>query len=993
MNSREPTPVEIERWQQVARICESVVECDASDRTTALARLCGDDTGLRDEVESLLAEEVESFVIDRPAWESGAPLLAADVTPGPGVTIAHYRIVDLLGSGGMGDVYRARDTKLHRDVALKVLPEAFACDTERRSRFDREAQILASINHPNIGAIYGLEEGVIGDDADRQSAGPTVQALVLELVDGRTLADLLTHGPLPLADALTIARQIADALEAAHEYGIVHRDLKPANIKVRPDGTVKVLDFGLARTLSSDASGAVAMLPPHSSTVTSPAMITAGAVILGTAAYMSPEQAAGKAVDKRSDLWAFGVVLLEMLTGRPVFTGETVAHVLAEVLKSDPDLARVPAETPAPIRRLLRRCLEKDRKRRLDSAAAARLDIDDALALPSAEPIAAYSRRFAPSTVAGALASAAAIAGLVTWIAVRPGRREPLLTSRFDIVLPSGQDVDRGNVFDRSLALSPDGRSLAYRGGRPSTGVALIVRALDRLETQSIPAITDVRSPTFSSDSRWIGFFEDSHLKKVSTNGGPAITLCAAGAGPRGASWGDDNTIVFATSEPRTGLWRVSADGGEPVVLTTPDAAQHEADHVFPSVLPANRGVLFTLTKTDQPEHPSVAVLDAKTGKVKTLIPGGSQAEYVRTGHLVYAAAGALLAVRFDLARLEVLSDPVRVVDQVMAGPDGAANYAVSQAGTLVYVPRSATGPPTRSLSWVDRQGHEEPIRAPRRAYTIARLSPDGSRVALDIRDQENDIWIWNLARETLTPVTFGPSRDEYPVWTPDSQRIIFSSNRAGPPNLYSQAADGSGSVDRLTTSANLQRSTSITPDGASVVGVENTPGTLFDVFLFSRTSRSSTARGAPLIQTAALEQAPVISPGGRYVAYESNASGRSEIYVRPFPQVNSGLWKVSTAGGTQPAWAPNGRELFYVDPSKTLMAVPVESSGAAFSNGNPIKVFNSKSAINAYDVAPDGKRFLIINENVTDDATRARAGMIAVLNWFEELKRLLPTK
>ena len=756
---------------------------------------------------------------------------------------------------------------------------------------------------------------------------------------------------------------------------------------------MKVLDFGLAKALSGDGSGPVATSLPHSPTITSPAMITGGGIILGTAAYMSPEQAAGKAVDKRSDLWAFGVVLLEMLTGRPVFTGETVAHVLAEVLKSDPDWTRLPAETPAPIGRLLRRCLEKDRKRRLDSAADARLDIDDALAWPAAQTIAVHSRRFAPVTIAVAVASGAAIAALVTWTAIHPGTQDPLLTSRLDIVLPPGQDVDRGNVFDRNLALSPDGRYLAYRAGRPSTGVALVLRALDQLDAKSLPGVTDVRSPMFSSDSRWIGFFEDSHLKKISTNGGPAIPLCLVGAGPRGASWGDDNTIVFATSEPRTGLWRVSADGGEPMVLTTPDAGQREADHVFPSVLPGNRGVLFTVTKVGQAENSDVAVLDLKTGQRKTLIPGGSQAEYVRTGHLVYAAAGALLAVRFDLARLEVLSDPVQVVDHVMTGRDGAANYAVSQTGTLVYVPARVAGPPTRSLIWVDRQGRQEPINAPRRAYTIARLSPDGSRVALDIRDQENDIWIWNFARETLTPLTFGPSLDEYPVWTPDSERIIFASNRAGPPNLYRQAADGSGSVDRLTTSGNLQRPTSMTPDGMGIVGVENTPGTLFDVFLFSVAGHASVSQGEPLVHTPALEQAAVISPSGRYMAYESNASGRSEIHVRPFPQVNSGFWKVSAAGGTQPAWARNGRELFYLDTSKTLMTVPVESSGATFSSRNPIKVFDTKYATIAYDVAPDGKRFLIINENATDDPTRAPAGMVAVLNWTEELKRLVPTR
>jgi eukaryotic-like serine/threonine-protein kinase len=898
-----------------------------------------------------------------------------------GIRLGPYEILSALGAGGMGEVYRARDTKLGRDVAIKVLPDALGHDPERLARFEREAKTLAALNHPNIAHIHGFEDST------------AVPALVMELVEGPTLADRIATGALPIDETLKVAAQIADALAAAHEKGIVHRDLKPANVKITPDGVVKVLDFGLAKAAGGESTPDLSQSP----TLTG---VTRDGIILGTAPYMSPEQAKGRPVDKRTDLWAFGAVLYELLTGRRAFTGEGVSDTLAHVLMTEPDWTALPANTPASIRRLLRRCLEKDRKRRLADAADARLEIDDALTSPTVEtaaPGTAQSRRVAAAPIALALAGGALIAALVTQAVIRPLPQAPVLPSRFAIV-PSPAQSLAISFFFRDLALSPDGRYLVYRAGGTTMGGPLMVRAMDALDAQPLAGITTARQPFFSPDSRWIGFFDVDGLKKVSVTGGPVVTVCPLGGpGPRGASWGDDNTIVFAINNPKTGLLRVSADGGEPTVLTTPDA--HEGDHLFPSVLPAGRGVLFTIA-AGQVENAQVAVLDLKTGRRKTLLHG-SAAEYVdpstgsgQAGHLVYAAAGALRAVRFDLARLEVVGDPVPVVESVMVASTGAANYAVSRSGGLVYAPGGVLG---RSLVWVDRQGHETPIKAPPRAYAIPRLSPDGTRVALDIRDQQNDIWIWDLARETLTRLTSDPGLDAEPLWTPDGRRLLFSSTRTGLSGVYWQAADGTGTAVRLTTaSTNGQGPTSITPDGTRVVGWENGPAskTQWDVVLLHLPARGDgPLRVEPLVQTPFTERNAEISPDGRFLAYESNESGPNEIYVRPFPEVERGRWQVSTGGGTQAAWARNGRELFYLDGSNRLTAVLVQTTSAAFSAGNPARVFDRAYAMpvgfRTYDVSPDGQRFLMIK----DDQNATAAGMVVVEHWNEELKARVPTK
>ncbi len=980
-----------ERWRQVERVYSAVVARPESERATVLTELCTGDDVLRNEVESLLAhEKAASSFLETPAFAGAA--VASDIVSERalvGRRFGPYTVLAPIGSGGMGEVYRARDEKLGRQVAIKLLPPHFARDPDRRARLESEARILAALNHPHISAIYGVEE--VED----------CPALVLEFVEGETLADRLATSPLLLAQALAIARQIAEALAAAHERGIIHRDLKPANIKVSPDGVVKVLDFGLAKFGAglSGRPGESDAHPPVTHTRAAPDTRTG--LVFGTLAYMSPEQATGRAADTRSDLWAFGVVLLEMLTGRPAFTGETDADVLESVLHGEPDMIRLPAATPVPIRKLLRRCLEKDRTRRLDSAAVARFEIDDAIASPAGETVPSLraSRRITLLAIA-ALASVALITAIAVWALMRSRPQAPAPSSRFAIVTPSSQPMNVSSG-DRDLALSADGRYLAYRfGGSGTAGSPLMVRAIDQIDARPLAGITNAYTPFFSRDNQWIGFFEDGELKKVPLAGGPVVTLTAVKGEPRGASWGDENTIVFATDDGNTGLWMIPAEGGEPRVLTTPDAARREVDHLFPSLLPDGRGVLFTITTTGQADNAEVALLDLARGERTTIVRQGRQAEYFpasgQGGHLVYAAGGALRALRFDPLRRDVLGEPVTVVDDIMMKPSGAANYAVSQTGTLVYTPTGAvTSTPITSLVWVDRTGHEEPIGAPPRAYGPPRLSPDGTRVAIGILDEGNtEIWIWDLAREKLTRLTFSPGMDGLATWTPDGRRIVFMSDRAGTLNLYRQAADGSGSPDRLTTSNYRQWPSSITSDGTRLFGFA--AGALpLEVILVHM---ANPVAGDPAVPDALTTERlfpgtrPEISPDGRYLAYESaDESGRPQVHVRPFPEVNGGLWQISARGGTRPAWSRDGRELFYIDETMTLTRVPVQTSGRVLSYGSPTRVVDTKYAepnpSRHYDVSLDGKRFLMLKARATDP-NATPASMVVVEHWLEELER-----
>jgi serine/threonine-protein kinase len=901
-----------------------------------------------------------------------------------GTRLGTYEVIAQIGAGGMGEVYRARDTKLNRDVALKVLPGAFAADPDRLARFKREAQVLASLNHPHIAAIYGFED-----------SGST-HALVLELVEGPTLADRIAKGAIPLDEALPIAKQIAEALEAAHEQGIIHRDLKPANIKVRDDGTAKVLDFGLAKAM--EPASAISPVLTNSPTITTPAMVTGIGTLLGTAAYMSPEQAKGRPADKRSDVWAFGCVLYEMVTGKRAFEGDDVSDTLAAVLRADPDWTALPATLPTHIAALLRDCLQKDRRARISDISTAQFVMQNRLLTNVSTQSVSRTRR--ATTIAAVALASIVVTSLAGWLLLRMNAIVPQ-PMRFAIVPPPAQPLFV-NAFTRAVAISPNGRYIAYVEGVMGDR-RLAVRSIDQLEAVSLGSIDDTTlatTPFFDPDSQWIGYVEAGYLKKVSVTGGPSITICKANQ-PRGASWGPDNTIYFATTDPTTGLFSVSAAGGEPKLLTTPDTSHGELDHWFPSVLPGGQAILFTIT-SNKAEESQIAVLDLKTGTKKKLIRGG-QAEYVDSGHIVYAASATLRAVRFDVSRLAVLSDPVPVVEQAMQLPTAAANFAVSRGGTLIYVPGGGSVSALRSLVWVDRQGREQPINVAARAYYVPRISPDGTRVALEIRDQDNDIWVFDFVRQTLERRTFDPGIDGLPVWMPDGRSFIFSSRRGGGggTNLYRQAADGTGTAERLTRSADSQFSLSISPDGRSLIFGVAPAKTLWDIQVLDLKTGGNPEQAhiRTLIQTPFSEQNADVSPDGRWVAYQSNESGSFQIYVRPFPNVDTGHWQVSADGGTVPVWSRNGRELFYIDGRNTMTAVPVHATGATFSQGNATKLFNVRyfTAIGnrSWDVTPDGQRFLMINDTVAPDrqANATPASMIVVLNWFEELKQRVPSK
>ncbi|HET9195673.1 MAG TPA: protein kinase [Vicinamibacterales bacterium] len=975
-----------ERWRRVKALFQAAVERPADERAAFLAAATGDDAALGREVESLLASDAsDASFLDR--LPVASPSVLADplgalpasmdralshAVLAPGLRVGSYEIVAPLGAGAMGEVYRARDTKLHRDVALKVLPERFAFDPDRAARLTREAHLLATLNHRNIAAIYGLEESL------------GAQALVLELIDGPTLAERI--GSISVKEALTVARQIAEALEAAHEKGIIHRDLKPANIKIAGNGVVKVLDFGLAKVWDGAAQ------PDVSASPTLTATDLGKRPVLGTPAYMSPEQARGQALDRRTDIWAFGCVLYEMLTGRAPFAGETISDTVAAILDREPDWAALPATVPAAVRTLIHRCLEKDARQRIADISAAQFVLNDladvARATESGKPAAIVPRpplwrRLA--ILSGASLVGVAMAGSAGWFVLRS--TTPPRVSRLLITPPSA-----ATLSDRpGLALTPDGTRVVYAG---ANNTALFVRPLDQLDATPLARVGEAYGTFVSPDGQWVGFFEGvSSLNKVAITGGPVVTLGRPGGTGFGASWGADGTIIFATNDRTTGLQRIAAAGGEPTGLTRPDRARGEDDHLWPEILPGGQAVLFTITATTGGlDRAQIAVLDLRTGAQTVLIRGGRAARYVSSGHVVYAAAGRLHAVAFDLARLVVAGTPVIVQPEVPVPANGG--WAVTADGTLVYV---SGGVPIveRSLVWVDRQGRETPIpAAPPRNYAFPRLSPDGTRLALYIPDQEVDIWLWDLARATLRRATFDPTVDIFPVWRrPDGRQLLFSSNRAGAVNLFAQAADGSGDVTRLTTSPNIQHATSVSPDGTRLVFTETARTTAQDVM---ELRLDGTGAVRTLVQTPDSERNAEVSPDGRWLAYEANYSGRYDIYVRPFPDTRSGgYWQVSTDGGTRPLWARNSAELFYLSPTGALMRVGV-ALGPIWAPTAPTRLFEGRYGVAAsqagrtYDIAPDGKRFLMIKP--IDSADQTPASLVVVQNWHQDLKRLVPT-
>jgi eukaryotic-like serine/threonine-protein kinase len=918
----------------------------------------------------------------------------------PGSRIGSYEVVAQIGAGGMGEVYRARDTRLKRDVALKILPDSFANDPERLARFQREAEVLASLNHPNIAAIHGLEES----DPSAGSGQASVRALVMELVEGETLADRIARGPVPVNEALAIAKQIAEALDAAHEQGIIHRDLKPANIKLRDDGTVKVLDFGLAKLGPGGADSLSAPGATHSPTLS--LAFTGVGMILGTAAYMSPEQARGKTVDKRADIWAFGCVLFEMLTGKRAFDGTDATEMIAAVVRAEPEWSALPPATPPKLIAVLKRCLQKDPRLRARDIGDLRFELDEVSRAPgpadtsTAIPLVPLWRRAIPYA-----AVVLVTVGLTAWAAslLRPAASDRPV-ARFVINLPENERFS--NTGRHAVAISPDDSHIVYgANGR------LNLRRLDQLVATPIRGtegaltslVESARNPFFSPDGQWIGFWQNGQLKKVSVTGGAAIVLCAAD-NPWGASWSADDFIVFGQG-PK-GIMRVAGAGGTPELVVKVDSG--ESAH-GPQMLPAGRGILFTLRPSGAQtwDESRIVVQSLTTGERKEVIKGGSDARYLPTGHLVYALEGTVLAVPFDVDTLSVTGGPVPVLEQVArAGviATGAAHFSVSARGTLVYIEDvGAVAAAKRTLTWVDRNGRETAIKAPARAYQFPRLSADGQRIAVDTTDEQRDVWIWNLAGETLTRLTLDSATDGYALWTPDGRRVIFNSTRAGSRgirtgSLYWQASDGTGAAERLTDTPNNHIPNAVSPDGTKLVVREETINGSDLLLLPLQGER----RTQPLVQTPFMERNADISPDGRWLAYESNESGQFEVYVRPFPNVNDGRWQVSTGGGSVPLWARNGREMFFMTlRGESLMAASIlESPGsAAFRSGAPIKLFDTRGYFaptlgpnNArsgrmYDVSADG-RFLMIKDVSVREGTPAPQSIMVIQNWVEELKR-----
>jgi Tol biopolymer transport system component/predicted Ser/Thr protein kinase len=862
----------------------------------------------------------------------------------PNQAIGHYRVTGKLGEGGMGEVWRATDTKLNRDVAIKILPAAFAADPDRMARFTREAQVLASLNHPNIAQIYGVED----------------RALVMELVDGPTLSERIGQSALPADEALDIARQIGDALEAAHEKGIVHRDLKPANIKLTTDGRVKVLDFGLAKALSGGDSSIAD--PANSPTMTMSA--TAAGVIMGTAGYMAPEQAKGKPVDKRADIWAFGVVFYEMLTAHRLFDGETAAESMAAVLTREPDIEKVPLK----FRKLLRSCLEKEPKRRLR-------DIADAWQLVAEEttPAAALPqpRNVRWIGIAAALAFVAVVAFAGWFRATRPVDH-PMMRLNLDLgpdALPQAA----------GLVLSPDGRRIVFAVRRPDGKTQLGVRPLDQAQPTLLPGTEDGVQPFFSHDGQWIAFFAGFNLKKIPVQGGAPVTVAALTGTPTGGDWDDGGNIITALSHSANLSVVSSAGAVRTLTRLTPGVETHR----WPQVLPGGKSVLFTASQSiSGMEGANVVAADMKTGEIKILVRSAYFGRYLPGGFLTYLHEGVLFATHFDVSRLQVQGTPVPMVESVFSDSvfgDGWSSFSEvpGGAGTLVYLSGKDAGKEWR-FTLIDAQQSQPLITQPGAYYNPA-FSPDGRRIAFVIADQGIDIYVYDIARAAMTRLTSGGDADR-PVWSPDGTHIAYVKQDG----IWWVRSDGASDPERLAEAKHMVP-WSFSPDGRKLAFFQINAETTYDIGILPMDTRKQQF----FLQTPAAEACPVFSPDGRWIAYSSNASGTNEVYVRPAE--GDGKWQISNGGGMWAMWAPKGGPLYYEDLDGHIHVVDYSVNGTSFEAGKPRlwsdrqlqRVFKSNIAL-----APDGKHFAVF-EPVEGGKTAPKVAVL--LNFLDELKRRLP--
>jgi len=895
-----------------------------------------------------------------------------------GTRLGTYEVRALIGAGGMGEVYEAHDSKLDRDVAIKVLPEQFARDSERLARFQREAKLLAALNHPNIAAIYGLEQ-----------SGST-HYLVMELVPGETLRERVAgERPVPVEEALTIAKQIAEALEAAHnsEKGIIHRDLKPANVKVTPEGRVKVLDFGLAKAFAVEQSTEDIANSPTLS-----AAPTMQGVIMGTAAYMSPEQARGRAVTKAADIWAFGAVLYELLTGKQAFQGEDVTDILAAVVRAEPDWSRLPEATPPAIRTLLRRCLRKDRRQRLQDATGVRIEIEDALSgALGAEPVPAVpgkgpfgNVRLAWSVAASAVVIAALAMGAFMYMQPVPAESQAF---RFSVGPPQGTNLHPNPHF---LTISPDGTKLAFIATDSSGKEQLWIRALDSEAAQVLAGTDNPVQPFWSADSRFLAFYAgDGKLKKVAASGGPVQTITDAVSGANG-SWSRDGVILFApaagggttAAAARLGatIRRVSSAGGESQPVTALDESRQETAHYWPHFLPDGKHFLY-LALSSNPEKNAIFVGSLDSAEKKLLLNAASNASYIPPGYLLFNREGTLMAQPFDAERLELAGEEVPIAEDVQFNAvNMRAAFAASANGVLAY--RIATSASSGQLVWFDRSGKQTVLLGDPNAYGgDVELSPDGKRAAVSIVDQvrrTEDLWLYDLGRGLKTRFTFDPAQERNPIWSLDGSRIVFSSTRKGRADLYQKAADNSG-TEEVFFEDNLDKfGTGWTPDGRFFLYSSNNTGNVEnnDVLVLPL---SGDRKPVPFQKTEFREGFARFSPDGRWVAYAWYESGLSQVYVAPFPGPG-GKWLVSTAGGRLPRWRRDGTEIFYLAPDNTLMAAAVNGRGSSFAVGAVRPLFETRAtgARYSYDVSADGQRFLI--NTALEQA--ASAPITVVVNW-----------
>jgi serine/threonine-protein kinase len=893
-----------------------------------------------------------------------------------GKTLGNFTLEVEIGKGGMGEVYKAKDQKLGRDVAIKVLPEEFAKDADRIARFQREAKLLASLNHPNIAAIHGLEE----------SDG--IHFLVLELIEGDTLADQIKKSPIPVEESLKLALQIAEALEAAHEKGVIHRDLKPSNIKVTPNGKVKVLDFGLAKAFAGDQGDANLSNSPTLS-----AAATQQGVILGTAAYMSPEQARGESVDKGADIWAFGVVLFEILAGRQVFAGKTVSDTLAAVLAKEPEWKGLPPNLHSRIRLLLERCLKKEPKNRYHDIADARVDIQEALADPSGvfvRPVTGTASRARLKQMFPWITAAVIVTVIITGISVwylKP--LEPRQVIRFEYDIPENQQLINTSYYPL-LSISSDGSKFVY-----STNEGLYLRSMDGLDGRLISGTNDNSlHPFFSPDGRWVGYWSqrEQQLKKIDISGGAPVTLCDT-ANPRNPMWNEDDTIVYIGAN---GIMQVSANGGTSELIVDSEGREF----FDPQILPNGKSVLFAFIDGNEPK---IAVQSLESGERKVLTEGFG-GNYLTTGHLAFFLENNLLVVPFDLKTLSVEGGPVPMVSGIQwQGGTAAPQYAISDSGTLIYLPGGIEQSANRILALVDRKGHIDQLNASPKAYVSPRISPDGRKLVVQSIDADSgaSLWVYDLTVESeIQQLTF-EGNNYRPIWTPDSQRITFSSDRDGGMSLYWMPADGSGVADRLTSAEDgtSHWAESWSPDGEALAYVvERNIGTDYDICFTSPGCEPECRYDRP--DTVYL--GAQFSPDGKWFAYSSGPNaGLVDIYVEPFPPTGA-LRRITLGGGRGiwATWSPDGRELFYRPTTASgqmhaLKAVDIATNPEfTFRNERmlPIKGFSTVSYYRGYDITPDGGKFLMTFPVDSAKSTERENRQInIVVNWFEELKERVP--